>query len=88
MEGVLELEGVPIGDGVGVGVGVERIAILRSFPVPKSHTYITPLGVSKYNPYGSANTEPVAMASQVPHCAIPAYVVTIPLVSILRIVFV
>ncbi len=47
-EAVLELVGVT--EGVALGVEEGSIAILRSFPVPKSHTYIIPVGVSKYNP--------------------------------------
>ncbi len=48
LEAVLELVGVT--EGVALGVEEGSMAILRSFPVPKSHTYMTPLGVSKYKP--------------------------------------
>ena len=54
IEGVEVIDGTIVVDGVAEGVvddeGEGAIAILRSFPVPKSHTYIIPLGVSKYKP--------------------------------------
>jgi hypothetical protein len=50
--GVMEAVPVPVGviEGVALGVADGLMAILRSFPVPLSPTYMTPLGVSKYNP--------------------------------------
>ena len=50
--GVIEAVPVPVGviEGVALGEADGLMAILRSFPVPKSHTYMVPVGVSKYKP--------------------------------------